>query len=94
MVIWDDFPAEVRLLILSNLAQAVLSDDNDVLADYSAVCKEWQDLAERQLFKSLTISQRDMASFDRIVRGSRRKWLQHLRLHIKLPTYNSRRTHM
>jgi hypothetical protein len=59
------------------------------LAPFASVCKEWQQVVEKTTFTELHLSLDRMDDFEKYVVGSRRRRLQSIRLHVKLPAYDS-----
>ncbi|RYP26414.1 hypothetical protein DL767_008038 [Monosporascus sp. MG133] len=94
MTVWNDLPAELRLVVykhLDNVSFRKLRVE-DVrhyhhMAAYAAVSREWQEFFEERTFKSLVLRQRDLPELERILNRSRRRWLCTLWLRVELPRY-------
>lgn len=76
-------------MVLENLANFPSPPHLHLLAGYATVCREWQPVFEEVNFNTLKIQTNDLPKFDTILHddSTRRKWLRHLHLRIKLRKY-------
>ncbi|KAF4461439.1 ab hydrolase superfamily [Fusarium albosuccineum] len=90
MAVWEDLPSEVRLQILDILCLESRRDEAarkpSIL--YVSVCREWQTVLEKTNFERIVLSQHRVRDFDRIVRGPRRKMVNHIWLRVELEQYH------
>lgn len=82
---WNERPAEVRLMILEMLLADGEPREPRQLSKLATVCKDWQDLFEKENWKRLCLTSACIVDFDRLVVGRRRRYLQNIwiRGHIK-----------
>ncbi|RYP25400.1 hypothetical protein DL767_008422 [Monosporascus sp. MG133] len=91
MTTWHDLPAEIRLMVLKTLASSPSPRKQHLLSGYATVCREWQHVFEETNFSSIKVHMYELTKFDNIFQGSltRRRFLRHLHLRIRLPKYNN-----
>ncbi|ROW10253.1 hypothetical protein VMCG_02058 [Cytospora schulzeri] len=73
---WTSLPLAIRILILNNIAREAAFDHT--LTQYVAVSRDWQYFFEQLTFRSLCLGPDDLPEFDRILWGTRRRWLRRL----------------
>ncbi|KAJ4326694.1 hypothetical protein N0V84_002920 [Fusarium piperis] len=85
---WQMLPGEIQLMILETLARdpAAEGETEHPLTQYSLVCRDWQVVFERHLYRSLNIDWPSLWAFDDIVCRQRR-FVEHIRLNIDMETY-------
>jgi hypothetical protein len=74
------------LEILTKGARDMRSGSMDYLATYATVCKEWQDVIERETFRQLILSPSSLKDLYRVVRH-RRRFVKHIWYHVELQRY-------
>lgn len=82
---WNDLPAEIRLMILSNIADLKYPG----WASQAAVCQEWQHELEKANFRKLTLTVSCLDEFETIVSPRIREFIHHINLHVELPQYRT-----
>jgi hypothetical protein len=95
MATWMDLPFEIRRDILEMVLQD--SDRSGTTAKkkkkkkapyfYAVVCREWQEVFEKESFKRLVLTRSDLQAFKKIAR-SRRGFVKHIWLRIQLAKYH------
>ncbi|CAJ0555293.1 Ff.00g053580.m01.CDS01 [Fusarium sp. VM40] len=87
MIFWYNICAEIRHMILVQLARAV-PHEKGAMAAYARVSKEWQTFFEPYSFRSLKIQSTDLKRFQEIFAVHRRRaYLQHLGLKTTIPEH-------
>ncbi|OGM47451.1 hypothetical protein ABOM_002608 [Aspergillus bombycis] len=84
MVHWYSLTREIRLMILKLLLR-----QKHGLASYATVCKEWQTVIEKRIFRRLKLRASCLDDFERMVRRQR-SLVKHIWLNIELRTYTCR----
>lgn len=77
---------EIKTAILQLVDSSVRSS-----AGYATVCREWQEIFEEKTFKQIQLSQRRLLGFSEIIRGRRRKLINHIWLRVEYPCYDCSR---
>ena len=86
-------PPELRQTILFFLIEECLNAPKSThytspgLAPYTTVCREWQEIIERQTFSNLYLCLDRLDEFEEFVVGVRRRRLRGILLHIRAPEY-------
>ncbi|KAI1171892.1 hypothetical protein F4777DRAFT_593335 [Nemania sp. FL0916] len=86
-LLWSALPAELRLIILNNLAEEPAEHKYQRSA-YTVVCKEWQHFFEPVLFRRLILHQSDVKKMGEIVRDDRIAYVKWVWLRFELPPYD------
>jgi hypothetical protein len=87
MIFWYKICAEIRHMILLQLARAV-PHEKRATARYARVSKEWQMFFEPYSFRSLEIQSADLKRFQEVFAVHRRRaYMQHLGLKITIPQH-------
>jgi hypothetical protein len=87
MIFWYKFCAEIRHMILLQLARAV-PHEKRAMARYARVSKEWQIFFDPNSFRSLKIQSADLDRFQEVFAVHRRRaYLQHLGLKTTIPQH-------
>lgn len=71
----SDFPPEIQL------------PEEVSLAKYAIVCKDWQPYIERYTFAQIHLTPSRLTTFQYVVQGPRRKYIQTIKLDVVLPSY-------
>lgn len=95
---WSSLPHEVQeaifqLVICENLPRKASRRRKLGLARLASVCGEWQIRFERHIFRRLVISDEDLYTLAKMVKGPgiiRLTYMQYLWLRVKLATYDCR----
>ena len=74
-------PLDVQLCVLEWMIAVGKADSSVDVSSYAAVCKSWQAMIERQLFRHLTLTLNDMDLFSEYCHG-RRHHVKHILLEI------------
>lgn len=83
-------PPELRATVVESLVDHWrYADEQESIAPYASVCKEWQALVERYNFSALRVTQESLNEFDAYMVGSRRGLLKQINLHVQLPNYDN-----
>ncbi|RWA09898.1 hypothetical protein EKO27_g5197 [Xylaria grammica] len=82
---WASLPAEVRLLILEEIAHR----RHRGWASFAAVCREWQHVIEKANFHKLCLRVPCLDDFARIASPQKQALIHHLCLDVELPPYKS-----
>ncbi|KAH6970121.1 hypothetical protein DER45DRAFT_78054 [Fusarium avenaceum] len=91
MILWYNICAEIRNMILLQLAR-VVPHEKGAMATYARVSKEWQMFFEPYSFRSLKIHSTDLKRFHEIFAVHRRRaYLQHLGLKTTIPQHRFER---
>lgn len=101
MVEWNELPREMRQMVLEALVALCEKTRRDKsarslgrtkakLARYVTVCREWQETLEPAIFGRMRLGSSDLALFDNIMRGDRRRMLRHVWLCVDLSRKRSR----
>lgn len=91
---WNALPNEVRWIIFGMVAEDHYTDYNfegkrHLLAGYAVVCRQWCYFFEELTFHSLVLDQNRVKDLQRITeRRSRRFWIRHLWLRVRLDEYD------
>ena len=93
---WTEFPIDIKLRVFEILCEshgyskAHTTPKKTGLAQYSVVCKEWQAIFEKFLYRRLVLKQTCLEEFDKIVHRQK-AFVEHIWLHIEPPRYNCRK---
>ncbi|KAF7553958.1 hypothetical protein G7046_g6956 [Stylonectria norvegica] len=92
---WLDLPTEVRLMILEEVADrhSQRFTRRTGLARYACVCEEWQAFFEEKTFHHFILEDEDLQKFEEFVGLSRRMFVKHIWLRIKLDRHPDVATH-
>ncbi|KAE9576854.1 hypothetical protein CGMCC3_g7133 [Colletotrichum fructicola] len=83
-------PPELRATVVESLVDHWrYADEQESIAPYASVCKEWQALVERYNFSALRVTQESLNEFEAYMVGSRRGLLKQINLHVQLPNYDN-----
>lgn len=82
---WASFPAEIRLMILSAIAQQKHSG----WASLASVCRAWQYVLEKHNFYKIKLQVSCLDDFEQILSSKRRNIIHHICFTIELPRYTS-----
>ncbi|UKZ76953.1 hypothetical protein TrVFT333_004669 [Trichoderma virens FT-333] len=93
--LWLRLPPELRRMILEELyllsheqAEGDSLQRKRKRSGYVAVCREWQFFLEPFQFNIFTLHQSDLADFDKILQGHRRRSVKFIWLRLELPKYD------
>jgi hypothetical protein len=89
MTNWTDFPLKLRLDILGRLIKDVRdnsSTSTDHLATFAVVCKEWQNIVERETFRQLVLTRPRLQDLYRNIKH-RGSFVKHIWYNVELPEY-------
>ncbi|PKS09960.1 hypothetical protein jhhlp_004583 [Lomentospora prolificans] len=87
-------PPELRRSVLLFLIEVCVNAPKSThytspgLAPYAAVCREWQEVIERNTFSSLYLCLDKLDEFEKYVHGARRRRVRQIVVHIKAPEYS------
>lgn len=83
---WVYFPPEIRLMILSTIAQQKYPG----WASLASVCREWQNVVEKVNFYRIKVQVSCLDDFEQIFSPQRTNIIHHICFTIELPRYTSR----
>ncbi|RSL64206.1 hypothetical protein CEP53_004157 [Fusarium sp. AF-6] len=91
METWELLPGELRLTILEMLARDPASENETEfsrypMTQYFLVCRDWQIVFERYLYRHLTLDRTSLWDFGQIVCRQRR-FVEHIKVIVDMETY-------